>query len=288
MVLFALCDLIALKELPKPERTALKKVQRLIKATMSAVSLALYIFKEEILILVSDLIKVLETYSSDAVLTERFVADVQEVIASLYYSHFAHRITTENIVNVLDICLRTGWRNLVCPPVAVLPSLQDYLKSGPKAGRRLLCNQSEAEFRETETSVDRACAQLAFPGGEPTRQVTEAIDRKSQDAVTDSESRFRFLSDAEPAMQAIVENILRMFLTLGRPVRAATLQYITRIVSLELRNTQSPIASQSMLLAELCDWYSCGAVERAGPKTLHAGGKLWVLNEYSLFDNLVA
>ena len=93
---------------------------------------------------------------------------------------------------------------------------------------------------------------------------------------------FGYQNDAFAIMHTTVENIMHLYMTLNKGTQIEILPYIARIMGTEVRNEQSLIMQQSLILSELTAWHCYASVERIGKGKAQPAmgkGKLWLLNE---------
>ncbi len=265
-----------------------KKLGRLAKTAMSTIGVILYISKEEIVSMVGSVLAILKMYVDENLLVERFVCSIQELIADIYYSGFLARMTTENIVSIINLCMQIGWRNAFQTYEHLVLPLPDYLKGKSLFGVRSLFGQTEdgPEFAQVERKLGITVSQLTFPGGESGRKMAEDVEAKQRIRGRNTDpaaTHFGYQNDTYMVMHEATVNIIRFFLTLSKANQAEILPYIARIAALETKNEQSLILQQTLVLHELASWYCHSNLERMNDKEKskeYSGkGKYWLLND---------
>ena len=277
---------------PLLARQLWKMLASLVKALLNALGSFMYVCKEEILSLVTELPRTLRLYVVEQMLIEKFAGEIQQLVANVYYSGFLMRMNIELITVFLDLCFNIGWGNLYRGADSPLPTLLDCAKSKSFFGARSLFNQSDGspEFAQTERKVGIAVSQLTFPGGDSGRRLLEELESKLRPKGKGKGSPpagayMEYQNDSYAVMHLTTENILHLLLALGSSTQTEVLAYISRLTALETRNEQSLILQQSLILSELAAWYCHAAMERLSREPvrgLEGKGKLWLLNEYPI------
>ena len=269
------------------EKPQLMKLGRLVKEILNAICSICYICKDEILNMINELLEVLKSYVDEHVLAEKFARFILETVANLYYSKIITKLSPEQIVNILDICIQVGWRNAFYTIDQTVFPLFEYLKNPSVFSMRTLISPLETSTLEptpAEKKVIAQISQLTYPAGETGRKFQEEADAKLKvktRPIDVSAIHFGYQQDNNIIMHLAMENIIHFYLALEKPLQAAILPFFSRLSALEIADEQSPILNQTLILYELISWYSQTNLERMNKDSLSMEtGKLWLLNEY--------
>ncbi len=208
----------------------------------------------------------------------------------MYYSGFVSKLTVEHLVDVLDISLQIGWRNVFYACDQLVLPLKDYLSCQGRFSVRSLFSGSVAAAGDTsEQRIAGMVSQLSFltfPGGDSGRKMVEELEARLKlrgRTVDFSALYFGYQKDDSVVMHKATENVLHFFLALRAELQLDVLPYIARVAFLEARNELSAILQQTLILYELVTWHCHSNMERMSSTTEPvplASGKLWIVNEY--------
>lgn len=232
---------------------------------------------------VEGLVAVLRVYVEDHVLAEEFCSPVQKLIAGLDYSEIVFGLSSDSVIGLIDLCVKTGWRNVFYLSNTKFSTLEECLKGNftcsPMYALTSILNastaQNEAKFASTVSS-------LTFPNNQSGKKLEEEIEsRLKKKTKTAERLYFEYQRDFSYLMHEIAMNIVILFTHLNRVDKEKMVYYLLHIVRQEMENESSPILSQSVALAELLSWYLATNSERTVPVAPHSKGKrkLWVMND---------
>ncbi len=253
----------------------------LAKKLLKAIGSTFYVCKDEILSYMDDLLDILKLFTADHVLTEHFARSILELVGNVYYSNFVRRMTTQHVVGFIDILLLIGWRNLYHVGDFNISSLEDWLGKKPFF-------QSRGGLAELSLSESGSQNWLqTHPGAEAGRRFQAEVDSRLGSGVgsgkkgTEAPAYFGFQKDENVIMHLTTENIVHFLLSLNKATQTEALAYLAKVMAIELRNEQSCIPQQSLVLLELAYWHCSSNLDRVSKDCkLEQRGKLWLLNEY--------
>jgi len=243
-----------------------QQLAQLIKSMMKLICLIFYISKEEIQSYVENLISILRMFANEHILAQKFNSTIQDIIFNLYISGFMQRLTIDNLLNLIDICLVLGWRNLYFLSDQAIPTLQEHIKGKAFFGSKqneIITNGPDYGQAERKTAI--TISQITFPAGETGKKLIEEGDSKYKikgKIEIQIGGYFDYQNDAYFVMHHTSLNLIRLFMILPKNLRNDTLTYISKLMNLEIKNEQSMILQQSFIVNELISWYSYGNLAR--------------------------
>ena len=253
------------------------KFSKLVQDLMSAISSICSVCQENIWNVTNDLFEIIRIFTNDQVLTEKFASSIQKVIANVYYSGIISKLSPEQIINIIDICIQIGWRNIFYTCDQQVTSLMDYMFNKASYSFKTLFINTDANRVAAQVS------QLTFPAGETGNKFQEEMDLKLKikgKVVDTMITHFGYQRDSNIVMHLTTENIINYFVFLPKDLHADVLSYITKIAALETRNEQSPIIQHTLILTELANWFANTNLERISKEDEELkNGKLWLINE---------
>ena len=255
---------------------------------MKAISKIFYVSDSDLLPIIDKLIVTTKLYTTANVLAEKFVNVIQEVIVHLYYSGLMSKLSKKNLLGLMDICLQLGWRNIFCTEKQAVHSLQEHLEGKSLFSTKSGATQgSEASFSQTDRRTAIVVSQLTFPTGETGQKLLEEINTRLRIKVKEPSTTYcSYQNDSSHIMHTIMTNIIRLFLLIDTTTQPEVLDYLSRIMRQEIRNEQSMVLQQSILLMELLGWYSFSNIDRANftPSIpVDTKGKLWIVDDSLIY-----
>ncbi len=269
------------RELDLFQKPGLNKLAKVVRAYMCAIGSTFYVSQDEILSLVGTLLNVLKQYTSDHILTEKFGGGVMELLTNLSGSNLLKRLTADNMITIIEICLEIGWRNIFYTHDQLVLSLGEYIRNKSAFTFSALFVRPTEPQSEVRTEL---LSQLTFPSGESGRKVLDDLERKTKlknRLVDRAALYFAYQQDVATVMQQGMANIVQMYGLLPKLTQRDVLRYVATIAAVEARSELSAVLQESIVLEELLSWACFTSVERSPLPEAQAvrGGKLWLLNE---------
>lgn len=277
-------------EIPLFSKLAVKKLVQLSKILMNNIDSALYIYKEELLFAINELVSSIKIFLSDSLLAERFAVDLQEIFANIYYSGFIHKLTADCVLAIIELALQIGWRDIYFLSDFTIPTLYDYLCHKHLYNLHSLFgrNNDTAEPTPGEKNAANFFGMLTYPLGDSGHKIVEDLENKHKNKNKPKDvnwTHFGYQKDSNLAMHLATENIIHFYSNLTAELQKEILPYISRILSLEIKNEQSPIIQQTIILSELLSWINTTNFERVISDSTENNGpileksKIYILND---------
>ena len=229
--------------------------------------------------LVAKLIELIKKYMKHERSIKIFCLSIQKMINNLIEFGCIDESDTNLIIDLLDICFGLGWFEILKQDNPLLIKLGAYLgKDMIGKNEFLLCNNSENRS-EFQTNTIAFVPTLEFPAGIKCTTFLRDLDNRSK-LPPPKDPYVPYQSKSSLFMTLIIKNILKLFVMLKRDKQRYALDYVRKLVSIELKNDKSPIIVHSFALLELCEWYyNCSLERSTSSEGEHKGGELWCLNE---------
>jgi hypothetical protein len=126
---------------------------------------------------------------------------------------------------------------------------------------------------------------LTYPSGESGRVISEEIENKLKLLKPRlkelQRDYFVYQRDTSIVMHYVIDNIINFFTWLNKPTQELIIPYIGLILHLEIKNEESKIINQSIILNEVITWINSTNIERNiyNEQELLDEGKVWILND---------
>jgi len=229
------------------------------------------------------LIEILRDVNINKVVYEVFGFPIHSLISCLIDFNALTNVPLLTLAELLDISFQFGWFDLLSQSNSNLPTLVDYLK-GEKTSRKMsLLSKDRKEWNRYKTKIDALVPLIEYPSGVNSRIFFGEIEKKWEMQIIESQY-IKEQRDNSLLMNLVVENIVRIFVIMNKTDQKDVLDYIRRIVALELKNEKTPILVLTTSLLELCEWHFYSPLDTVTCCHLKEGtqGELWFLNEFFL------